>query len=174
MSSIRRSRSAVLGAVLTAGSLALSTAAAVAVTGGTPVADSDTTHAYTAQITVGAHDRGCSAVLVDAEWLLTAASCFAEDPAASLAVPAGVPAKATTAVIGRSDLSGTQGAERRVVEIVPRTDRDVVLARLNRPVTNVTPAQLATTAPTAGAELTFAGYGRTDTVWAPLQLHTGT
>lgn len=69
MSSIRRSRSAVLGAVLTAGSLALSTAAAVAVTGGTPVADSDTTHAYTAQITVGAHDRGCSAVLVDAEWL---------------------------------------------------------------------------------------------------------
>ncbi|MFG3249740.1 trypsin-like serine protease [Streptomyces sp. NPDC048187] len=174
MSSIRRPRLAALGAVLAAGSLALSTAPAVAITGGTPVADSDTTHAYTAQITVGDHDRGCSAVLVDTEWLLTAASCFADDPAASLAVPAGAPAKATTAVIGRSDLSGTQGAERRVVEIVPRTDRDVVLARLSRPVTNVSPAQLATTAPAAGAELTFAGYGRTKTVWAPLQLHTGT
>ncbi|MET7271754.1 S1 family peptidase [Streptomyces flaveolus] len=174
MSSIGRPRLAALGAVLAAGSLALSTAPAVAVTGGTPVAGSDTTHAYTAQITIGDHDRGCSAVLVDAEWLLTAASCFAENPAVSLAVPAGVPAKATTAVIGRSDLSGTQGAERRVVEIVPRTDRDVVLARLNRPVTNVAPAQLATTAPAAGAELTFAGYGRTKTVWAPLQLHTGT
>ncbi|MFE0812959.1 S1 family peptidase [Streptomyces sp. NPDC058794] len=174
MPSIRRPRLAALGAVLAAGSLALSTAPAVAVTGGTPVADSDTTHAYTAKITIGAHDRGCSAVLVDAEWLLTAASCFAEDPAASLAVPAGVPAKATTAVIGRSDLTGTQGAERRVVEIVPRTDRDVVLARLSRPVTNVTPAQLATTAPAAGAELTFAGYGRTKTVWAPQKLHTGT
>ncbi|WP_407111321.1 trypsin-like serine protease [Streptomyces sp. DSM 116494] len=174
MPSIRRPRLAALGAVLAAGSLALSTAPAVAVTGGTPVADSDTTHAYTAQIIIGAHDRGCSAVLIDAEWLLTAASCFAEDPAASLAVPAGAPARTTTAVIGRSDLSGTQGAERRVVEIVPRTDRDVVLARLNRPVTEVTPARLATTAPAAGAELTFAGYGRTKTVWAPLQLHTGT
>ncbi|MEV5013286.1 trypsin-like serine protease [Streptomyces sp. NPDC053780] len=171
MSSIRRPRLAALGAVLAAGSLALSTAPAVAITGGTPVAGSDTTHAYTAQITIGAHDRGCSAVLVDAEWLLTAASCFAENPAASLAVPAGAPAKPTTAVIG---LSGTQGAERRVVEIVPRTDRDVVLARLSRPVTNVTPAQLATAAPAAGAELTFAGYGRTKTVWAPLELHTGT
>ncbi|MFC7892964.1 S1 family peptidase [Streptomyces sp. NPDC057381] len=174
MSSTRRPRLAALGTVLAAGSLALGTAPAVAVTGGTPVADSDITHAYTAQITVGAHDRGCSAVLVDAEWLLTAASCFAENPAASLAVPAGVPDRATTAVIGRSDLSGTQGAERRVVEIVPRTDRDVVLARLNRPVTNVAPAQLATTAPAAGAELTFAGYGRTKTEWAPLKLHTGT
>ncbi|UAX52490.1 S1 family peptidase [Streptomyces sp. A144] len=174
MSSHRRPRLAALGAVLAAGSLALSAVPAAAVTGGTPVADADTTHAYTAKITVGAHDRGCSAVLVDAEWLLTAASCFAEDPAVSLAVPAGVPDRPTTAVIGRSDLSGTQGAERRVVEIVPRTDRDVVLARLNRPVTGVAPAQLATAAPAAGAELTFAGYGRTKTVWAPLELHTGT
>ncbi|WP_432084380.1 trypsin-like serine protease [Streptomyces sp. WAC 04229] len=174
MSSIRRPRLAALGVALAAGSLALSTAPAVAITGGAPVADSDTTYAYTAQITIGAHDRGCSAVLVDAEWLLTAASCFAENPAASLAVPAGAPAKSTTAVIGRSDLSGTQGAERRVVEIVPRADRDVVLARLSRPVTNVTPAQLATAAPATGAELTFAGYGRTKTVWAPLELHTGT
>ncbi|MFI8201307.1 S1 family peptidase [Streptomyces sp. NPDC085937] len=174
MSLIRRPRTAALGAVLAAGSLALGAAPAVAVTGGTPVAGSDTTYAYTAKITVGAHDRGCSAVLVDAEWLLTAASCFADDPAASLAVPAGVPSRTTTAVIGRPDLSGTQGAERRVVEIVPRTDRDVVLARLSRPVLDVTPAPFATTAPVSGAELTFAGYGRTDTVWAPPKLHTGT
>lgn len=129
MSSTRRPRLAALGAVLAAGSLALSAAPAAAVTGGTPVADSDTTRAYAAKITVGAHDRGCSAVLVDSEWLLTAASCFAENPAASLAVPAGAPARPTTAVVG---LSGTQGAERNVVEIVPRTDRDVVLARLSR------------------------------------------
>ncbi len=88
MSFVRRPSAASLCAVLAAGSLVLSAAPALAVTGGTPVAASDTTYAYTAKITVGAHDRGCSAVLVDPEWLLTAASCFADDPAASLAVPA--------------------------------------------------------------------------------------
>jgi hypothetical protein len=173
MHSPQRLRPAALGAVLAVGSLALCAVPASAVTG-TPVADSDTTYAYTAQVIIGAHDRGCSAVLVDTEWLLTAASCFAADPATSLAVPAGAPQKKTTAVIGRADLSGTQGAERRVVELVPRTDRDVVLARLNRPVTNVTPIALASAAPAAGAELKFAGYGRTKTEWAPLKLHTGT
>ncbi|MGW7096291.1 trypsin-like serine protease [Streptomyces sp. NPDC054874] len=174
---VSRSRShralttAALAAAVAGGVLIAPSAHAVI---GTPVGGSDTTYAYTAQITIGEHDRGCSATLVDAEWLLTAASCFADDPAVSLAVPAGAPQKKTTAVIGRSDLSGTQGAERGVVELVPRTDRDVVLARLNRPVTDVTPATLATAAPAAGAELTFAGYGRTKTEWAPLQLHTGT
>ncbi|MFJ7010379.1 trypsin-like serine protease [Streptomyces albogriseolus] len=170
----RLSRVAALGAVLATGSLALSAVPAAAVTGGTPVADADTTYAYTAQLIVGPHDRGCSAVLVDSEWLLTAASCFAADPAVSLAVTPGAPAKAITAVVGRSNLSNSQGAERRVVELVPRTDRDVVLARLNRPVTDVAPAALATTAPTAGQEVKFAGYGRTADEWAPLRLHTGT
>ncbi|WP_097866154.1 trypsin-like serine protease [Streptomyces sp. rh34] len=173
MSSIRGPRLAALGAVLAAGSLALSAAPASAVAGGTPVADTDTTYAATAQIIIGAYDRGCSAALVDTEWLLTAASCFADDPATSFAVPAGVPAKKTTAVIGRSDLTGTRGAARTVVELVPGADREVVLARLNRPVTNVTPVAIGTTAPAAGQTLSFAGYGRTSTEWSPLKLHTG-
>ncbi|MGW4055780.1 trypsin-like serine protease [Streptomyces sp. NPDC004779] len=173
MSSTRSIRLAALGAVVAAGSLALSAIPASAVTGGTPVADADTTYAYSAKIVVGDHDRGCSAALVDAEWLMTAASCFADDPAVSLAVPAGAPARPTTAIVGRSDLAGTQGAERRIVEIVPRTDRDVVLLRMSRPVTNVTPIALATAAPTAGTEVGFAGYGRTKTEWAPMRLHTG-
>lgn len=173
MHSIRRFPLAALGASLAAGSLALSVTPAAAVTGpATPAGD--TTHAYTAQLVVGGHDRGCSGVLVDAEWLLTAASCFAESPAESLAVPAGKPALRTTATIGRAELTSTTGAVREVVELVPRTDRDVVLARLNRPVTNVAPVSLATSAPVAGEELKLAGYGRTGTEWAPLDLHTGT
>ncbi|WTL50823.1 trypsin-like serine protease [Streptomyces sp. NBC_01497] len=156
---------------LAAASIALGTAPASAVTGD-PVAG--TTFSYSAQLVVGDHDRGCSAVLVDPEWLLTAASCFADDPATSLAVPAGKPKLSTTATIGRSDLTSTAGAVRDVVQLVPRTDRDVVLARLNRPVTNVAPIALATAAPTAGEELQFAGYGRSTTEWAPLALHAGT
>lgn len=122
-------RLAALAAALTAGTLVLTAVPASAVTGPASAA-SDTTHAYTAQVVVGDHDRGCSGVLVDTEWLLTAASCFADNPAESLAVPAGKPARTTTATIGRADLTGTGGAVRTVVELVPRTDRDLVLARL--------------------------------------------
>jgi V8-like Glu-specific endopeptidase len=165
-------RLAALAAALATGPLALYAAPASAVSGPASAA-SDTTYAYTAQIIVGDHHHGCSGVLVDAEWVLTAASCFADDPAGGLTVAAGAPKTAVTAVVGRTDLTGTQGAERRVVELVPRTDRDVVLARLSRPVTNVTPVALATAAPAAGEELKFAGYGRSKDEWAPLTLHTG-
>ncbi|MEW2559386.1 S1 family peptidase [Streptomyces griseorubiginosus] len=172
MTHARPARLTALAATLTLGSAVLAAGPAAAVSG-PAVGSADTTYAYTAQITVGENDRGCSGVLVDREWLLTAASCFVADPAAGLTVPAGKPATRTTAVIGRSDLTGTAGAARQIVQLVPRTDRDAVLARLNRPVTNVTPIALATAAPTAGETLTLAGYGRTATEWAPLSLHTG-
>ncbi|MEV8311944.1 trypsin-like serine protease [Streptomyces flavidovirens] len=172
MQHTRPLRLSAVAAALIAGPLALCAAPASAVTGPASEA-SDTTYGYTAQLTIGDHTRGCSGVLVDTEWLLTAASCFVDNPAASLAVPAGAPKLKTTATIGRSDLTSTAGAVREVVELVPRTDRDVVLARLNRPVTNVAPVALATAAPAAGEELKFGGYGRTKTEWAPLKLHTG-
>ncbi|KPI00436.1 peptidase S1 and S6 chymotrypsin/Hap [Actinobacteria bacterium OK074] len=172
MNHARPVRLAALAATLAFGSAVLTAAPATAVTG-PAVSAADTTYAYTAQITLGDHDRGCSGVLVAADWLLTAASCFADDPATSLSVPAGKPATKTTAVVGRSDLTGTAGAAREIVELVPRTDRDAVLARLNRPVTGVSPIALATAAPTAGESLTLAGYGRTASEWAPLSLHTG-
>ncbi|HEY8982301.1 MAG TPA: trypsin-like serine protease [Streptomyces sp.] len=164
----RHLRLAALAATLLAG--AAFVPAAHAVTG---TAATGTTYAYTAQIVVGDHARGCSGVLVDTEWLLTAASCFAADPATSLTVPAGKPAQKTVATVGRTDLSGTDGAVREVVQIVPRTDRDVVLARLDKPVAGVTPAVVSTNAPVAGEQLTFAGYGRTKSEWVPLKLHAG-
>ncbi|MFF4830628.1 S1 family peptidase [Streptomyces sp. NPDC001315] len=163
-------RRALLAAALLAAPLALSAVPAQAVTG---TAATDTTYGYTARLDIGDGTRACSGVLVDTEWLLTAASCFVDDPAAGLSVPAGAPKLATTATIGRTDLTTTNGVVRKVVELVPRTDRDLVLARLSRPVTSVTPIALASTAPTTGEELRVAGYGRTKDEWAPLALHTG-
>ncbi|MER6225273.1 trypsin-like serine protease [Streptomyces sp900105755] len=171
MSSIRP-RAALTSGLLAAGVVAgvLTGAPAQAVSGGSVV---PTAYSFTAQITIGDHDRGCSAALVDPEWVLTAASCFAAAPGA--AVPAGVPRTGTSIVVGPPELSQSflKDTRRQVVELVPRTDRDVVLARLSRPVTKVAPIGLASAGPAAGEELKFTGYGRTASEWAPLDLHTG-
>ncbi|MFF3340809.1 trypsin-like serine protease [Streptomyces flavidovirens] len=164
----RRARTIALLTAAAAGMLTIAPAQAVT---GTPAASG--TYAFTARLDIGDGTRGCSGVLVSSEWLMTAASCFAENPAVSLAVPAGAPALKTVATIGRTDLTTTAGEVRRVVELVPRTDRDMVLARLNRAVTTITPITVDTVAPKSGEELQFAGFGRTATEWSPLKLHTG-
>ncbi|MGW2564037.1 S1 family peptidase [Streptomyces sp. NPDC001514] len=161
---------AALSAVLVSAPLALTGTAAHAVTG-TPEAENSL--AFTARLDIGNGQRACSGALVDREWLLTAASCFADNPAASLAVPAGAPKLRTTATIGRTDLTTTAGVVRNVVEVVAHPSRDVVLARLNRPVTTIAPVALGATPAAAGEELKVAGYGRTKTEWAPLRLHGG-
>ncbi|MEU4983517.1 trypsin-like serine protease [Streptomyces sp. NPDC021969] len=178
---MRRTRPVLLGllaAVLAAGPFA-TPAGAVS---GTPVTEipdpsappaGETAYAFTARLDIGDGTRACSGTLVESQWLLTAASCFAEDPAVSLDVPAGAPRSETTATVGRADLTGTAGAVRDVVELVPYPGRDLVLARLSSRITNVTPVALASSAPVAGEELRVTGYGRTADAWAPLAPHGG-
>lgn len=162
---------AAFSAALTAAPMLVSAAPAQAVTG-SPA--SDNAYAFTARLDIGDGQRACSGTLVYAQWLLTAASCFVDNPAAGLDVPAGAPALATTATIGRTDLTTTTGQVRNVVQLVPHPDQDLVLAKLASPVTGITPVALSATAPAAGEELRVAGYGRTKDEWAPLRLHTGT
>ncbi|MFJ6994756.1 S1 family peptidase [Streptomyces sp. NPDC003090] len=144
---------------------------ATAVTG---TAEAEGSLAFTARLDIGNGERACSGALVDREWILTAASCFADDPAVSLAVPAGSPKLKTTATIGRTDLTTTAGVVRNVVEVVAHPSRDAALVRLNRPVTTITPVAVSATPAAVGEELKVAGYGRTKTEWAPLKLHSGT
>ncbi|WP_327072249.1 trypsin-like serine protease [Kitasatospora purpeofusca] len=86
-------------------------------------------------------------------------------------MPAGPPGLRTTATVGRTEPAAT-GQVRDVVELVPRSDRDLVMARLANPVTDIAPVAVATTAPAAGEELTVAGFGRTSTEWVPDKLHS--
>ncbi|MCS0634088.1 S1 family peptidase [Streptomyces sp. LP05-1] len=174
--SARRTRTGVPGLLsalaVTAGALtagAVTAAPAHAVAGGGPA---DATYAYTAKLDIGPGRRACTGTLVDQQWLLTAASCFADDPATGK-VTAGAPRWKTTATIGRADLSAGGGSVVEVVELVPRTDRDLVLARLAAPVTGTAPVRLATAAPRAGEQLTALGYGRTADEWVPDRLRAG-
>ncbi|GGZ98788.1 hypothetical protein GCM10010371_67990 [Streptomyces subrutilus] len=140
----------------------LATGAASAVVG---IPGTSGQHAYTARVNVGEGDtaRGCSGVLVGADWVLSAASCFADKPGDVL--PAGKPKLKATATLGTTVLE--------VTELVPRTDRDAVLAKLAKPVTGIVPAKVASAAPAQGANLMLAGFGRTKTEWVPGKLHTG-
>ncbi|MFF3091578.1 trypsin-like serine protease [Streptomyces nojiriensis] len=125
-------------------------------------------YAYAAKLSIGdeANSRACSATLVNARWVLTAAACLAAKPGDAIA--AGRPALATTATFAG-------GQTRQVVEVsASAADRDLVLARLAAPVTDIAPVQRATTAPATGADLTATGFGRTKTEWVPGKLHTGT
>ncbi|MER5931019.1 trypsin-like serine protease [Streptomyces sp. NPDC002054] len=127
--------------------------------------------AFNTKLTIGDGKRSCSGALVDPYWVLTAKSCFAEDPAKSNTVAAGPPKDKTTAVVGKSVLISSGGHTSDIAELAPHPDRDLVMARLSEPATDITPVPLAATAPATGQELTVAGFGRTKTEWIPATRH---
>ncbi|MEU8844470.1 FG-GAP-like repeat-containing protein [Streptomyces roseus] len=134
----------------------------------------DQTYAFAGKLSIGDNKRFCTATLIDPRWVLTAKSCFADKPAENNSVAAGAPKETTTVTVGRTDLATSGGHTTQIVELVPREDRDLVMARLDKPAFGITPATMSTTASTAGQELTVAGFGRTATQWAPSKIHTAT
>ncbi|WP_441246916.1 S1 family peptidase [Kitasatospora sp. McL0602] len=167
----------------TAGLLATAVAAGVLTIGsGSPASavsgDTPTSYAFTAKLEIDtggtkndADKRACTGALVDPNWVITAASCFVADPSKGIAVPAGAPKGAVTVTVGRADLTTGAGQVTTVTELVPRPDRDLVLAKLAKPVTGIAPITIAATAPTAGETLKVTGYGRTKDQWVPNKLH---
>ncbi|MFI9583740.1 FG-GAP-like repeat-containing protein [Streptomyces sp. NPDC052236] len=164
---------AALTAALIAAPLALTAAPVHAVTG-VPVTHNAYGFATKLEIGEGDKKRACSGALVDTQWVLTAASCFADVPGQGSVIPAGKPALKTIATIGRADLTATGGHVSEVIDLVPRPDRDLVMARLAQPATGITPVAMATTPAAQGDTVIVAGYGRTKTEWVPDKLHTAT
>ncbi|MGW6836507.1 trypsin-like serine protease [Streptomyces sp. NPDC054949] len=132
----------------------------------------DQTYAFAGKLTIGDNKRFCTATLVDPSWVLAAKSCFADKLAENNMVAAGAPKEKTTVTVGRTDLATSGGHTTEIVELLPRQDRDLVMARLDKPAVGVTPAAVSATVPAAGQELTVAGFGRTAMEWAPSKVHT--
>ncbi|MFE2410029.1 trypsin-like serine protease [Kitasatospora sp. NPDC059408] len=152
---------AVVGSLVSAG-----TASAV-VGDGVP----NGTYAFTTKLDIGNGQRACTGSLVDSYWVLTASSCFADNPAQPQALQAGAPKLKTVATVGRTDLTAGGGFTSEVTELVPRADRDLVLVKLAQPAQGI-PTVAVGAAPTAGETLTVAGYGRTKDEWVPNTLHS--
>jgi hypothetical protein len=166
----RRGRTAAMMAGVLIGAGWLMPGPAYGVAGGTPAADGE--YGFVADIQVGQTVRACTGALVDPEWVVTAASCFAEN---GQPAPSGPPAVPVTVTVGRANLTATTGGQvRTVATLVPHPDRDLALAKLVRPVLDVTPAPISATAPVAGESLRVAGFGRTSSAWIPGRLHTAT
>ena len=158
-------RSGLAIAVVLGGTLA-GAGPALAVAGGSDVADGD--YPFVVKLQMG-DQRACTGVLVHPQLVLSAGVCFA---GADGTVPAGEPSIPTTAIAGRTDLTSSGGAVSEVTEVVPHPNRSLALLRLATPITTVSPIALAGSPAAAGDVLTVAGYGRTKDTWVPDRLQS--
>src|SRR5262245_40426152 len=153
--------------VVTSASLLWSAGPANAIANGTPVPDGQ--YSFSTKLTMTGipnpdgttRDSACSAALIAPQWIVTAGHCFHDVNGNRVSGPTPY---ATTATVGRTDLSSSGGHVVDVVEVQQAPRGDVALGRLASPITDVAPLPLATAAPKAGAILRITGWGATTSV----------
>ena len=162
-----RSLLVTLAAAVAGVALVLSSGPANAVANGSPVPDGQ--YAFSTKLTMTGiprsdgttYDSACSAALIAPQWVITAGHCFHDVRGVRVSGPTPY---ATTATIGRTELSQTSGHVVNVVEVRQAPRVDVALARLASPVTDVAPLPLSSANPKAGAILRVTGWGATSSV----------
>lgn len=154
-------------AAVTSALILWSTGTANAIAHGTPVPDGQ--YSFSTKLTMTGipnpdgttRDSACSAALVAPQWIITAGHCFHDVHGKPVSGPTPY---ATTATVGRTDLSSESGHVVSVVEVLQAPHGDVALGRLAIPITDVVPLPLAAAAPKAGDILRVTGWGATTSV----------
>ncbi|MGP9017941.1 FG-GAP-like repeat-containing protein [Streptomyces sp. BR1] len=151
----------------------------------------DGAYSFAVKIHIGDGQRTCSGALVDPQWVLTAASCFAENPQQGFDIPAGAPKMKARVTQEGGSPGRPVNVEGQIAELVPAKGRDLVMARMYSGIINggdkytgfepalrhgdgAVPIQIAATAPVEGESLRVVGFGRTRDEWVPDNPHTGT
>src|SRR3954466_1840190 len=105
------------------------------------------------------YDSACSGGLISADWIITAGHCFHDGNRVRVE---GAPRYTSIARLGTVNTTNpAAGQTRRVVSVRQSPTSDIALARLDAPVSGITPLVLATRAPARSQLLNFAGWGAT-------------
>lgn len=113
----------------------------------------------------GVRSGGCSGSLIAPEWIITAGHCFHDVNDVRIT---GKPSNTVSVTVGKLKDTDPGGHTAVVVDVRQSPVNDIALARLATAVPDVVPLTLATTPPTVGEQLRFAGWGSlSSTVVAP-------
>jgi secreted trypsin-like serine protease len=103
-----------------------------------------------------AYSSFCSGALVSPGWILTTGHCFHDANHNRVSGPVPYP---STVTLGLVDEAKEKAVTRKVTQVLQAGPNDVALAKLDSPVTEVTPLTVNKLVPGTGQELTLAGWG---------------